>query len=64
MKRRIALLLALGVLAAGLTPDAVVRGDMLFTGGVTGFDAKGEREPRNEDQAARIGALVSSSRSC
>jgi enamine deaminase RidA (YjgF/YER057c/UK114 family) len=37
-----------------LVPDAAVRGDMLFTGGVTGYDAKGGLEQLNEDQAARI----------
>jgi 2-iminobutanoate/2-iminopropanoate deaminase len=37
-----------------LVPDAAVRGDMLFTGGVTGFDANGGLEELNEDQAARI----------
>jgi enamine deaminase RidA (YjgF/YER057c/UK114 family) len=37
-----------------LVPDAAVRGDLLFTGGVTGYDAKGGLEPWNEYQAARI----------
>ena len=37
-----------------LVPDAVVRGDMLFTGGVTGYDVKGGLEEWNEEQASRI----------
>jgi len=45
-----------------LVPDAAVRGDMLFTGGVTGYDADGGLEKLNEDQAAdvyeRIGAIL------
>lgn len=38
----------------GLVPDAVVRGNMLFTGGITGYDEIGRLEEWNEDQAARI----------
>jgi enamine deaminase RidA (YjgF/YER057c/UK114 family) len=37
-----------------LVPDAAVRGNMLFTGGITGYDPKGVLEPWNEHQAARI----------
>ena len=48
-----------------LVPDAVVRGDMLFSGGVTGYDAQGGLEQLNEDQAAdvyeRIDAILARS---
>lgn len=37
-----------------LVPDAAVRGDMLFTGGVAGFDSAGGLPDTNEEQAARI----------
>ena len=39
---------------AGLVPDAAVRGDMLYTGGVSGFDTSGKLPESNEDQAAQI----------
>jgi len=45
-----------------LVPDAVVRGNMLFTGGVAGFDAEGRLPETHEDQAAlvydRVGAIL------
>lgn len=48
-----------------LVPDAAVRGNMLFTGGIAGFDAQGALPETHEDQALRvydrIGAILDES---
>jgi 2-iminobutanoate/2-iminopropanoate deaminase len=41
-----------------LVPDAAVRGDLLFSGGVAGFDERGNLPPTHEDQAAQIYARL------